>query len=216
VLKSGSGTDAQVLAGMNWAVGTGADVVSMSLGGLTLGPDIPSSYTAAIVTCLRAGIPVVTAIGNEGEETSGSPGNDLFAFAVGATDHRDLPAGFSGGRTQVIQQSDFIPPDALPLPYSKPDVSAPGVAVVSAVPGGQWAAFNGTSMATPHVSGAVALLLSATSIRNQLQAAKRAFLIQDLLVGSVEELGESGQDHRYGFGRIDVVRAIGFARERGF
>ncbi len=216
VLKGGSGTDAQVLAGMNWAVGTGADVVSMSLGGLTLGPDIPSIYTAAIVTCLRAGIPVVTAIGNEGEQTSGSPGNDLFAFAVGATDHRDLPAGFSGGRTQVIQQSAFIPPDALPLPYSKPDVSAPGVAVVSAVPGGQWAAFNGTSMATPHVSGAVALLLSATSIRNQLQAAKRAFLIQDLLVGSVEELGESGQDHRYGFGRIDVLRAIGFARERGF
>jgi hypothetical protein len=216
VLRGGSGTDAQVLAGMNWAVGTGADVVSMSLGGLTLGPDIPSTYTAAIVTCLRAGIPVVTAIGNEGEQTSGSPGNDLFAFAVGATDHRDLPAGFSGGRTQVIQESAFIPPDALPLPYSKPDVSAPGVAVVSAVPGGQWAAFNGTSMATPHVSGAVALLLSATSIRSQLQAAKRAFLLQDLLVGSVEELGESGQDHRYGFGRIDVLRAIGFAKERGF
>jgi hypothetical protein len=71
-------------------------------------------------------------------------------------------------------------------------------------------------MATPHVSGAVALLLSVTSIRNQFQAAKRAFLIQDLLVGSVEELGEAGQDHRYGFGRIDVLRAIGFARDRGF
>jgi subtilisin family serine protease len=216
VLDRGSGTDAQVLAGINWAVTTGADVVSMSLGGLTLGPEIPSTYTAAMVTCLRAGIPVVTAIGNEGEQTSGSPGNDLFAFAVGASDPRDLPAGFSGGRTQVIEQSAFIPPDQLPLPYSKPDVSAPGVAVVSSVPGGQWAAFNGTSMATPHVSGAVALLLSATSIRNQLQAAKRAFLIQDLLVGSVEELGEAGQDHRYGFGRIDVLRAIGFARDRGF
>jgi hypothetical protein len=126
VLDRGSGTDAQVLAGINWAVTTGADVVSMSLGGLTLGPDIPSTYTAAIVTCLRAGIPVVTAIGNEGEQTSGSPGNDLFAFAVGASDPRDLPAGFSGGRTQVIRQSAIIPPDQLPLPYSKPDVSAPG------------------------------------------------------------------------------------------
>ena len=95
-------------------------------------------------------------------------------------------------------------------------MSAPGVAVVSSVPGGQWADFNGTSMATLHVSGAVALLLSATTIRDQLQAAKRAFLIQDLLAGSVEELGESGQDHRYGFGRVDVLWAIGFARERGF
>jgi hypothetical protein len=56
-------------------------------------------------------------------------------------------------------------------------VSAPGVAVVSSVPGGQW---------------------------------------QNLLVGSVEELGEAGQDHRYGFGRIDVLGAIGLARDRGF
>ena len=69
---------------------------------------------------VRAGIPVVTAIGNEGEQTSGSPGNDLLAVAVGASDPRDLPAGFSGGRTQVIRQSAIIPPDQLPLPYSKP------------------------------------------------------------------------------------------------
>jgi Subtilase family len=216
VLDRGSGTDAQVLAGIDWAIQQGVDVVSMSLGGLTLGPDVPSTYTTAMVDCLRAGIPVVTAIGNEGEQTSGSPGNDLFAFAIGATDHRDLPAGFSGGRTQVITESEFIPPENLPLSYSKPEVSAPGVAIVSSVPGPDWVAFNGTSMATPHVSGAIALLLSATSIRSSLQGAKRAFLVQDLLTGSAEDLGESGQDHRYGFGRVDVLRAIGFARERGF
>ena len=101
-----------MLAGINWAVTTGADVLSMSLGGLTLGPDIPGTYTAAIVSCQRAGIPVVTAIGNDGEQTSGSPGNDLFAFAVGATDDRDLPAGFSGGRTQIIRQSPSSHPSS--------------------------------------------------------------------------------------------------------
>lgn len=215
VLTGGSGSDAQVLAGIDWAFELGVDAINMSLGGLTLGPDVPSTYTEAILTCLRAGIPVVTAIGNEGSQTSGSPGNDLFAFAVGATDPLDQAAGFSGGRTQVIQESNFLPPDLLPLPYSKPEISAPGVAVRSSVPGGGWVAFNGTSMATPHVAGAIALLLGATNIRGNLSGADRAFQIQDLLIGAVEELGESGQDHRFGFGRLDVLRAIGFAREAG-
>ena len=71
-------------------------------------------------------------------------------------------------------------------------------------------------MATPHVAGAMAVLLSATDIRSLVPDEERAFLIQDLLSGAVEELGESGQDHRYGFGRLDVLRAVGFAWDRGF
>jgi Subtilase family/WD domain, G-beta repeat len=190
-----------------------AAFISMSLGGLTIGPDVPSTYTIAVIDALRLGIPVVTAIGNEGSQTSGSPGNDLFAFAVGATDSKDRVAGFSGGRTQIIFESAFLPPEALPLPYSKPDLTAPGVAVFSSVPDGKWEHFNGTSMATPHVAGAIALLLAATSLRKNIEKRKLGFTILDLLAGSVEELGESGQDHRYGFGRLDVLRAIGFARE---
>jgi hypothetical protein len=49
-----------------------------------------------------------------------------------------------------------------------------------------------------------------------VEGPERAFLLQDLLSGSVEELGEAGQDQRYGFGRLDVLRAIGFAWERGY
>jgi len=188
----------------------------MSLGGLTMDPETPSTYTEAILTCLRAGIPVVTAIGNEGSQTTGSPGNDIFAFSVGATDYLDHAAGFSGGRTQILRKSQYIAPENLPLPYSKPEVSAPGVAIQSCVPGSKYEAFNGTSMAKPHVAGAIALLLSNTSILQTTKAAERGFLIQDLLTGSVEELGESGQNHRFGFGRIDILRAIGFARELGY
>jgi subtilisin family serine protease len=216
VLGPEGGTDTQILAGLRWTIEQQVDVISMSLGGLTLGPEMPPTYTEAIVAALQQGIPVVVAIGNEGAQTSGSPGNDLFTLAVGATDYRDRPAGFSGGRTQVVDESDFIRPELLPLPYSKPDVSAPGVAVVSSVPGGEWTALNGTSMATPHVAGAIALLLSATSIKTDSQSEERAFLLSDLITGSVEELGEAGQDHRYGFGRIDVLRAIDFAKERGY
>lgn len=216
VLGPRGGTDAAIQAGMSWALDQGVDVISMSLGAIPdFGPEMPAGYTTAIVSCLQRGVPVVIAIGNEGSQTTGSPGSDIFALAVGATDTFDRGAGFSGGRTQIIYESEYFAPEDLPLPYSKPEVSAPGVAVVSSMPGGEWAALNGTSMATPHVAGAIALLLSATSIRN-VRPEERAFLISDLLVGSVEEVGESGQDHRYGFGRIDVLRAIGFAKERGY
>lgn len=210
------GTDAQVLAGIDWAIEQEVDVINMSLGGLIWGPDVPSTYTSAILNALRVGIPVVTAIGNEGSQTTGSPGNDFLAFAIGATDHRDRAAGFSGGRTQVIRQSPFFPQEMLPLVFSKPDLSAPGVSVYSSIPGARWEYFNGTSMAAPHVAGAIALLLSGTNIKGQVDAGERAFVLQDLLTGSAEELGEAGQDHRFGFGKIDVLRAFGFAKELGY
>jgi subtilisin family serine protease len=210
------GTDAQVLAGIDWAVERGVDVISLSLGGLVMDVETPPTYTEAILTCLEAGIPVVAAIGNEGQQTTGSPGNDIFALSVGATDPRSRVAGFSGGRTQIIRESDFIDPAHLPLVYSKPDLSAPGVAIYSSVPGKKWKSFSGTSMATPHVAGAIALLLSATSIKEKEAGAHRTYLLKDLICGSVDDIGESGQDHRYGFGILNVLRAIDFARDRGY
>ncbi len=215
VLGLHGGTDAQVLAGIGWTIDEQVDVISMSLGGLSLGPDTPSTYSTALITALLHGIPVVVAIGNDGAETSEQPGTDLFALSVGATDVGDRVAGFSGGRTQYLTESDYVDPSQLPLPYSKPELAAPGVAVVSSWPGGQYRALDGTSMATPHVSGAIALLLSGTNIR-EVDPANRAFVLNDLLVGSVEDLGEAGQDHRFGFGLVDVLNAIGFARALGY
>jgi hypothetical protein len=69
-------------------------------------------------------------------------------------------------------------------------------------------------MATPHTSGVLALLLSATGHLNAVAPKDRVGVILDLLAGSVNELGENGQDHRYGFGRVDALRAIGLAKDR--
>ena len=55
----------------------------------------------------------------------------------------------------------------------------------------------------------------ATNGLAAVEERSRVGVLLDLLIGSVEELGEAGQDHRYGFGRIDVLRAIGLAKEQG-
>ena len=56
----------------------------------------------------------------------------------------------------------------------------------------------------------------ATKIHERESGIRRATLLKDFILGSVEKLGESGQDHRYGFGRLDVLRTIDFALERGY
>jgi len=212
VLKGGSGSSRQVLAGIDWAVAQGVDVLSMSLASTVFTVDAPTVYTAAFVNCKRMGIPVITAIGNRGAQTGASTGSDVFTVAVSATDHRDVVAGFSGGHTQRITASEFIAQDKLPLIYTKPDLAAPGVAVVSSTPGGHYAAKNGTSMATPHVAGAVALLLSAVPSIKNIAGEKRVQFIGEQLLGSVDELGEAGKDSRYGWGRLNVLRAIALAK----
>ena len=209
------GTLAQVIAGIDWAVNNNAEIINMSLGGLTFDSSVDTPYQRAIVDAILRGTLVVAAIGNDGHQTSGAPGNDYFSLAVGAHDIAGRCAGFSGGRTHILRQSNVINNDFLPLVYTKPDVSAPGVSVKSCVPGNGYENFNGTSMATPHVAGAAALLLAATSLQ-QLPADQRAFTARDLLLGGVRDIGESGQDQRFGHGAINVLRSIDEAIALGF
>ncbi|MEV6107514.1 S8 family serine peptidase [Streptomyces sp. NPDC051940] len=220
VLPDGSGSPAQIQAGIMWAIEQGVDVLSMSLSAPLTDPETgdftslaPGVFTQAFRTCLIAGIPVVAACGNRGDQTGASTGGDIFAYGVGAVDHRDIVAGFSGGLSEVLVTSPVIPAEQLPLIFTKPDICAPGVAVTSSFPDGTWRALNGTSMATPHVAGAIALLLSAVpSIRDTHAGVKRALYLMDQLTGSVDELGEAGKDSRYGFGRLNILRAIALAR----
>lgn len=212
VLDPSGGTDEQILKGIEWAVASGADVINLSLGDLSWAPDVIDTYTAALLRARQAGALVVAAIGNDGHQTSGGPGNDLYALSIGATDIDDRIAAFSGGRTHVIERSGAIEERYLPIVYVKPDLSAPGVDIYSSLKS-EWAYESGTSMAAPHVSGAAALLLSRlragrnTPLRS-LEAGARVETVEALLMGSAVDFGENGQDQRYGFGRLSVLSAF--------
>jgi subtilisin family serine protease len=178
---------------MQWAIGQGAPIISMSLGALGYSP----IWNVPLLNATLAGVLVVAAAGNSGQGTSIGPGNDPLAVGVGATDYLDNIAGFSSG--QVLVGAPWF---GFFLTYTKPDISAPGVQVVSSIPGSQVAAFNGTSMATPHVSGSAALLLSTDPSLHGNPFATRA-----ILLATSKDLGEAGFDQRFGFGRVDADSA---------
>jgi len=145
------GNSPEIVAGIEAAVRDGMNVINLSLGE----PEITPSrdiVVQAIDGAARAGVVPVIAAGNDfdvlGYGSIDSPGSAPDAITVAAATKGGAIAGFSSGG---------------PTPYSlrfKPDVSAPGVSILSSVPVhlGSWSFFDGTSMASPHVAGAAALL----------------------------------------------------------
>lgn len=187
-------TFAKIIGAMQCLIDEGVHVINMSLGALGYN----TIWNLPVFFATLSGVLIVASIGNDGHVTSGGPGNDPLAFGVGATHYQDAVAGFSGGQTLV-----GVPFLFFLLTYMKPELSAPGVQVLSSIPGPDLASFNGTSMAAPHVTGAVALLLSA---KPDLKG--DPFAIRSVLLGAgKEDFGEAGRDQRFGFGRLDVLSA---------
>ncbi|MFI7237245.1 S8 family peptidase [Streptomyces cyaneofuscatus] len=155
----GFGDDSGILAGMEWAVAQGADVVNLSLGGMDT-PEVDALEAAVNKLSATKGVLFAIAAGNEGSGagTVGSPGSADAALTVGAVDDKDKLAAFSSRGPRVGDGA------------VKPDVTAPGVDITAAsAPGSAIAlevgespagylTISGTSMATPHVAGAAALL----------------------------------------------------------
>ncbi|MGW0120362.1 S8 family peptidase [Streptomyces sp. NPDC003327] len=200
----GYGDDSAVIAGMEWAAAQGADVVNLSLGS----PDSPGvDPVEAAVDRLSAekGVLFAVAAGNDGEagaSTLGSPGTADAALTVGAVDGNDRLAPFSSTGPRVGDGA------------VKPDVTAPGVAVAAAAapgsaldtrPGAQHPApgylrLDGTSMATPHVAGAAAIL-------KQRHPEWTYAELKGALTGSARG-GDGLTAFQQGSGRIQVDRAL--------
>ena len=179
------------------------DIVSNSWGG---GPG-DAFYLETVQAWRAAGIIPVFSSGNPGPfcGEGGSPGDFAEVFSVGATDSDDLIADFSGRGPSVYGKVN-------------PDVSAPGVDVVSSVPGGGYEAFSGTSMAAPHVTGTLALLLSAdNALRGNFGAATDAIrsTAVDRLDDSCGGDPDGDPNNVYGDGRIDAGAAAALVATGG-
>lgn len=149
---NGRGSVSGIAQGLEWAAANNMHIANMSLGS-----DAPSTtLERAVNYATSQGVLVIAATGNNGSGSVGYPARYANAMAVGATDQNNRRANFSQYGTGI-------------------DIVAPGVNVQSTYPGNRYASLNGTSMATPHVAGAAALVKqrypswNATQIRNHLK-----------------------------------------------
>ncbi len=143
------------------------------------------------VKALRAaGIFTVFSAGNNGPYagTIGSPASYPEAFSVGAVDSVKLPASFSSRG---------------PSPWNevKPEISAPGVNILSSYPGGGYIKMSGTSMAAPHVAGVAALLIQANPNLSVDQ-------LEQTLISSAEPLGSNIPNNDTGYGLVNAFTAV--------
>ncbi|WP_344679061.1 S8 family serine peptidase [Saccharopolyspora taberi] len=195
---SGAGQESWIIAGMEWAAEQKADVVNLSLGGGDT-PEVDPLEEAVNRLSASSGSLFVIAAGNSGPspESVGSPGSADAALTVGAVDRQDGLAQFSSRGPRVGDGA------------IKPDITAPGVGIVAALHGdgtigepvdGRYTALSGTSMATPHVAGAAALLAQAHPdwTGAQLKAA---------LTGSAKP-NPALTAFEQGSGRVDVPAAL--------
>ncbi|MEV5435658.1 S8 family peptidase [Streptomyces sp. NPDC052682] len=196
----GFGNDSEILAGMEWAAAQGADVINMSLGGGDT-PEIDPLEAAVNKLSADKGVLFAIAAGNEGflgEQSIGSPGSAAAALTVGAVDDKDKLADFSSigpGLDGAL----------------KPDVTAPGVDITAASAKGNdiakevgekpagYMSISGTSMATPHVAGAAAIL-------KQQHPDWKYTELKGALTGSTK--GGKYTPFQQGSGRIQVDKAI--------
>lgn len=172
------------------------DIVNNSWGGgdTTFYQDIVEAWNAA-------GIFEAFAAGNDGNGTTCStahaPGSQAPAYGVGAYDVNGKIAGFSGFGPSLVDGS------------AKPNISAPGVNIRSTWPGSTYKAINGTSMATPHVAAAVALLWSAApSLIGRIDETRAILNDGAIDVDDTHCGGSADMNNVWGEGKLDILASV--------
>ncbi len=187
---SGTGSAADISAGIRWAVDNGARVLNLSLGGTT----DTQVERDAIAYAIAQGAVVVAAMGNAFQQ--GNPTSYPAAYpgvvAVGAINSANARAGFSQTGAHI-------------------DVVAPGVGILSTVWDNGFTNMDGTSMASPHVAGLAALILSCNG---GLTAAQVADIIRQTSRALRDNPADPVPNNTYGFGCIDAAAAINRACPR--
>jgi subtilisin family serine protease len=168
------------------------------------------AMTAAVEALRAAGVFMSVSAGNEGPNCStiaDPPALEKAVISVGATDNDDNLASFSSRGPCIVGKGA----------YRKPDLSAPGVRVTAAYPGGGFRALSGTSMASPHVGGAVALISAMcphlVGNVDKLQSLLERTAVKLLPPSSAQplcggDLPTSVPNNYFGHGRIDVLAAV--------
>ncbi len=227
--SAGGGNESDVWESMQYSIDNGAQVISMSLGWQHAWGPNRQQWRNMCNAVLAGGIIMSVAAGNEGDEQGTYPipdnvrtpgdvpppwlhpdqaliGGLSAVVTVGATNSSDVIANFSS-RGPVTWESInpwFDYPYNPEMGLIDPDVCAPGVNIKSLSYSGDnlyASGWNGTSMATPHVAGAIALMLEKNP--NITQA-----FIDSVLEVTAVELGNPGKDNTYGSGRIDCYEAV--------
>lgn len=166
----------------------------------------PDTLRFAVEAQRAAGIFTVVSAGNSGpgcSTISEPPSHYAAVYSVGAFDAQTGNIANFSSRGPILVDNSH---------RGKPDIAAPGVAVRSAIRGGNYAFFSGTSMAGPHVAGAIAVLWSARpELKNQL-ALTESLLNETAVRVDVTDCGSNGTPNNvYGYGRLDVKAAYDLA-----
>ena len=175
-----------MMEAVEWAYFKKADIITMSIGGSTVWGHDP--LDAFIESVWGKGVLFTIAAGNTGPELSTveSPGINPHVLTVGATDIYNKVTGFSGRGPSVYGHPD-------------PDIVAPGENIFSTVPINTYDIYSGTSMATPHVAGAAALLKQKFPHANP-------DMIKANLMKNAKDLGLSTNDQ--GMGLVDLPKTV--------
>jgi len=185
--SSGSGYLSDIIEGIDVAIANNLNVINMSLGTTA---DV-QSFHDAVIRANNAGITIVAAAGNNGGAVN-YPGAYAEVIGVSATDSTNIIASWSSRGPQV-------------------DLAAPGVSIYSNYKGTGYATLSGTSMASPHVAAAAALLMNRAIRSEEDENANGKWdpsEVRARLQATATDLGAAGADSFYGAGLVNVFAAV--------